>query len=140
MPLYDSFGVEALHFIVENVKCSVLFVDGIDKQIQTVLKLFELLGESNPIKFLIFSDLTAQQKSSLEKISGQAKFMTCKDAIEMGEKVTTDVNTLVSKDENLERVIVIMYTSGSTGMPKGVCLKVRNVLCSGRYAAKVFSP
>jgi len=50
VPLYDSFGVEALDFIIRNVKCQTIFVDGIDKQVQTVKKLIEKLGDKNPIK------------------------------------------------------------------------------------------
>ena len=49
VPLQDSFGVEALEFIIKNVKCSVIFVDGIDKQVKTVIKLFGILGDQNPI-------------------------------------------------------------------------------------------
>jgi len=50
VPLYDSFGVEALEYIIKNVKCSIIFVDGIDKQVKNVINLFKALGEDNPIK------------------------------------------------------------------------------------------
>jgi len=128
-----------LDFIIKNVKCSTIFVDGIDKQVQTVKKLFEKLGDKNPIKFIVFSDnLTAESRNSISSL--KAEIITCSELFNLGAKSTLDVDSLVDKDENMEHVAVLMYTSGSTGMPKGVCLKRLNIIQGMEIASTVLTP
>jgi len=139
VPLYDSFGVDALEFIIENVQCSVLFVDGIDKQVNTLIALFERLGEKCPIKHVIFSDNISEIKL-LEAKKLNANIYTCTDLFNLGESLTDNVKDLVSDDTDLEQVSIIMYTSGSTGMPKGVCLKRLNLLGAIENAKYIVVP
>lgn len=128
-----------MDFIIKNVKCSTIFVDGIDKQVQTVKKLFEKLGDKNPIKFIVFSDnLTAESRNSISSL--KAEIITCSELFNLGAKSTLDVDSLVDKDENMEHVAVLMYTSGSTGMPKGVCLKRLNIIQGMEIASTVLTP
>lgn len=107
VPLYDSFGVEALEFIINNVKCETIFVDGIDKQVQTVKKLFEKLGNANPIKFVVFSNnLSKESRDSISELT--AKIMTCEELLKVGQESTLDVDELVDKSEDLEHIAVVM--------------------------------
>jgi len=66
--------------------------------------------------------------------------MTCSELLDIGLKSTLDVNTLIDHSEDMEHVAVLMYTSGSTGMPKGVCLKRLNILGGMEIANTVLTP
>lgn len=128
-----------MDFIIKNVKCSTIFVDGIDKQVQTVKKLFEKLGDKNPIKYIVFSDnISFESRKSISSLS--AEILTCSELFNLGANSTVDVNTLIDQDENMENIAVLMYTSGSTGMPKGVCLKRLNIIGGMEIASTVLTP
>lgn len=68
VPLQDTFGVDAIQYIITNVKASLVFVDGVDKQIKNILDICKAMGSNNPITNLVFSSLNSAQRKSLEII------------------------------------------------------------------------
>lgn len=69
-----------------------------------------------------------------------ATILTCADLIQIGQKSALKVDELIDLSEDLEQISVIMYTSGSTGMPKGVCLKRLNIMGAMKMADSVMGP
>jgi len=68
VPLYDTFGVDAIKYIITNVKASLVFVDGVDKQIKNIVDICKAMGTSNPITNLVFSSLNDDQRKTLNQI------------------------------------------------------------------------
>lgn len=80
------------------------------------------------------------QESRLSLSELNAKIMTCSELYDVGLKSSLDVNTLIDHSEDMEHVAVLMYTSGSTGMPKGVCLKRLNIMSGMEISNTVLTP
>jgi hypothetical protein len=82
-------------------------VDGIDKQVKTIIKLFGILGDNNPIKYVIFSNnITPASLEEAKKLN--ATILTCHELNEIGKNVATNPEDLVSKDVDLEKIAIIM--------------------------------
>lgn len=58
--------MDSIKYIVENVKAAILFVDGIDKQINNINDICKAMGAKNPIKTIVFSQLSDTQRKSLD--------------------------------------------------------------------------
>jgi len=128
VPLYDSFDIPALEFISESTQMNTLFF------------------ESNKIK---------EAKLILKSDRCKAKYVICTD--DTNDKDIEEIRALdkqvfkwsefllYSKDKNLELeyhnnnlddICIILHTSGSTGVPKGVCLTNRNLLVQMEIVGK----
>jgi len=80
-------------------------------------------------------------KESRDTTAGlNATILTCEDLCKLGQESNLIVDEIIDKSEDLEHISVVMYTSGSTGMPKGVCLKRLNILGALQQANFVMDP
>ena len=107
VPLYDSFGLEVLEYIVKQVKMSVVFVDAIDKQVKTMQEVVKALGNANTIKTLIFPDsLSDAQRVEAEKTG--LKIFTVGELAKKGEEFTDNAALLVPQDTDHEKAATVM--------------------------------
>jgi len=117
VPLYDTLGPEAIEFIINETKMSVAIV-GNDK-------LGALLKDKSKfptIKTLILLNGVSEEEK--EKGGRAGVDLLAFSALEQQGKEAR-VEPIVTQAEDL---VTIMYTSGTTGLPKGVLLCNQNIL------------
>lgn len=131
---YDTLGESGLTHSLLQTELRAIFTDN------TLLgSLVNPLKVATSVKFIIhFDDIDSSDKRMQGKYYGDAnsarekilkirpdiKFISYNECIELG-KANKDIDMKVSQPEDLS---CIMYTSGSTGPPKGVVLSHANIL------------
>lgn len=72
------------------------------------IELIGLLGDSNPIKFVIFNKLTGTQKTSLEELGLSVKILVIEDLELAGKASSLEMSSLIDKCEDPDKVIIVM--------------------------------
>ena len=122
--LYATLGVEALAFGINQTKTKFLITTG--DQLSKVEKILPKIPTLTHL--IVFADKFTQ-KNVIEFKTKVTKLetLTLDEVESIGSNSTEKKNYTSSK---LDDLAVIMYTSGSTGSPKGVMISHRNLLTS----------
>ncbi|UYP69113.1 AMP-binding protein [Thalassobacter stenotrophicus] len=121
VPLYQDAVVEEMTYVLEH--CGARFVIAGDQE--QVDKVLEVKGVTTVIEHIVYFD-----KRGLRKYDHTA--MTSLSDVQAKGRNASDemVTTMQSRRDGLgaDDTCVMLYTSGTTGKPKGVVLSNRNVI------------
>ncbi|GMS90586.1 hypothetical protein PENTCL1PPCAC_12761, partial [Pristionchus entomophagus] len=136
VPLYDTLGVDAAEFIVNQCDIQVIMVDNAEK----TGRLIDIARRMPTLKHVVMI-MEEEASEELVERGRQAGISIHRfsDIIAEGH-LHPQPETRPKEDD----VYIISYTSGTTGTPKGVMLTHRNVLIaiptSFNYAVDTFAP
>lgn len=122
VPVYDSLGKDAAQYIINHAEVKLLLASPFKwEAAQNVLK------ETPTVNYLVYSGDKMPQTDI-----GSIKVLTANEILENGRN-----SSQPNKFSDTEDTAVIMYTSGSTGVPKGCVLTHHNIVAGSSAFASV---
>ncbi|CAF0934304.1 unnamed protein product [Adineta ricciae] len=118
--IYDSLGRDGVRFIIKHAEVRLIFADDVTR----VRNLIDWKDETLALETIItFVDPTPDLLAAAEE--KKLTLMTYEKLKELGRENPIEFNAPKPSDKAL-----IMYTSGSTGEPKGCIITHENFLCA----------
>ena len=122
---YDTLGEEGLQHSLRQTHAKAIFLDP-----HLLPKLLKPLQEAKDVQHVIYNSEGQVKQQDIDKLKREFPYLTFQSFDElrrMGESNPIDAVPPYADD-----LCCIMYTSGSTGPPKGVLLKHKNVIAAGK--------
>ncbi|KAG9529467.1 acetyl-CoA synthetase-like protein, partial [Aureobasidium melanogenum] len=120
---YDTLGEEGLMHSLKQTHAKLIFLDP-----HLLTKLIKPLEETKDIQYVVYNSHMEVKKEDIEKLKNAHPHLTILSFDELTKK--GEENMVEPVPPQPEDLCCIMYTSGSTGAPKGVLLKHKNVLAA----------
>jgi long-chain acyl-CoA synthetase len=121
VPLYDTLGPDAATFIVQQTEMEIIIIDHPDK----IEKLLVNIEKTPTLKHIVI--INAEKLT--EELKNQAKEHNIQIHI-FDELQNGPVDLHEDVEPKPDDLYIICYTSGTTGMPKGVMLSHKNIVAN----------
>ncbi|KDR78210.1 hypothetical protein GALMADRAFT_224584 [Galerina marginata CBS 339.88] len=121
---YDTLGEEGLTHSLNEPQCVGIFTNA-----ELLPALRRVLGNTPTIKYVVFDGEPDQAVlDDIQLIRGSIELLSIDRLRNIGRYHPVDI--LDARRPGREDLALIMYTSGSTGPPKGVCITHANLVAS----------
>ncbi|KAA8574813.1 hypothetical protein EYC84_004060 [Monilinia fructicola] len=122
---YDTLGVEGLRHSLIQTKAKAIFLEP-----QLLKTLLESLGHLNHIEYVIYNtdgdtELSLSSIRALKKSHSHLTLLSYEELVDLGRSYPIEAVPPQAED-----LCCIMYTSGTSGPPKGVSLSHKNVVAA----------
>ncbi|CAO2635011.1 Long-chain-fatty-acid--CoA ligase ACSBG1 [Lemmus lemmus] len=122
--IYTTSSLEACQYIAHDCRANVIVVDT-QKQLEKILKIWKDLPH---LKAVVIYQEPLPKK--------MANVYTMEELIELGQEVPEEALDTVIDSQQPNQCCVLVYTSGTTGNPKGVMLSQDNITWTARYGSQ----
>ena len=125
---YDTLGEDGLKHSMVQTESDGIFCDP-----NLIPSVANVLADATSIKHVIYNSHLEHKQEDLDRLKSQfphLNVLSFEELRKLGEENPVDPVPPTPED-----LCCIMYTSGSTGPPKGVPLTQGNVIASGKFTA-----
>ncbi|KAI9800832.1 MAG: hypothetical protein M1825_003615 [Sarcosagium campestre] len=120
---YDTLGEDGLTHSLVQTFAKVIFLDP-----HLLPNLINPLKQAKEIKFVVYNTTGTVKQDDIDKLQSAHPHLTILSVEEL--RLTGESNPVDPVPPSADDLCCIMYTSGSTGPPKGVPLTHKNVISS----------
>jgi long-chain acyl-CoA synthetase len=120
---YATLGEEGLMTSLTQTNAKAIFIDP-----DLLPKLITPLKKGPDIKFILYNDQHPISQPDIDNLKASHKILTILSLAEL--QTLGKENPIEPVPPHPEELCCIMYTSGTTGTPKGVPLKHRNIIAA----------
>lgn len=127
---YDTLGEDGLKHSMVQTESDGIFCDP-----NLIPSVANVLADATSIKHVIYNSHLEHKQEDLDRLKSQfphLNVLSFEELRKLGEENPVDPVPPTPED-----LCCIMYTSGSTGPPKGVPLTQGNVIASGKFTARI---
>lgn len=122
--IYTTSTPEACQYIAYDCRANVIVVDT-QKQLEKILKIWKNLPHLKAV--VTYGEPPPERMASVH---------TMEEVMALGDQVPeADLDTIISAQQP-NQCCVLVYTSGTTGSPKGVMLSQDNITWTARYGSQ----
>lgn len=125
---YDTLGEDGLRHSMVQTKSDAIFLD--PTLFPSLLNVLKEAKDAANIKYIIYNSEGEVKQEHLDRLASEfpnIKVLNWEELRKLGEENPAEPVPPAPED-----LCCIMYTSGTTGPPKGVPLTHRNVVAAGR--------
>jgi len=123
---YDTLGESGLQHSLNEPECVGLFTNA-----SLLPTLYNVLSNVPSVKYVVYDGKPSSTLlTDIAKVRESIQVFSLDELRERGKKLPGDTEELKSRIPKPETMACIMYTSGSTGPPKGVTITHSNLIAS----------
>ncbi|XP_059952918.1 long-chain-fatty-acid--CoA ligase ACSBG1 [Mesoplodon densirostris] len=122
--IYTTSSPEACQYIAHDCRANIIVVDT-QKQLEKILKIWKNLPHLKAV--VIFQEPPPTK---------MANVYTMEEFMDLGNEVTEEALDTIINAQQPNQCCVLVYTSGTTGNPKGVMLSQDNITWTAHYGSQ----